>query len=127
MDNSNTTPGPWSAIGPYKEGGYLDSGYLIATGYNVNEPEPEVGIFDGREPLHGSSDGFNEADAHLIAAAPELLEALAKMVLAIDGLARNSEGGASWEELLEGGEFSSWLGDDLEAARKAIAKAKVGA
>ena len=71
---SKRTPGPWKVVGPYKEGGYLDCGYLISTGYAAHEPEHDIGD-DGTEPLHGAKTGFSEADARLIAAAPDLLDA----------------------------------------------------
>ncbi len=79
-DKPTHTPGPWAFLGPYKEGGWLDGGCLITTGYDVHEPDPDSGIFDGREPLHGRGMGFSEPDARLISAAPDLLAACERVM-----------------------------------------------
>ena len=70
------TPVPWSAYGPYEEGGFINSGYLITTGYDVRDPEPEVGVPDGREPLHSSLTGFRREDAQLLVTAVNYHERL---------------------------------------------------
>lgn len=64
--NETHTPGEIAYCGPYEEGAYLDGGCLITTAYNTHEPEPEIGIYDTREPLHTRSRGFSESDARHI-------------------------------------------------------------
>lgn len=82
------TPTPYRAFGPYANG-YLSSGYLITTDYDVREPEPEVGMFDGAEPLHGAMTGFSKADAEFICRAcnahEELVSALRLTLAALEG------------------------------------------
>jgi len=92
----NWTPGPWEVIGR-----------------SIFQKD-EVG---GRGVLHGASvkgkdEDEIEANIRLIAAAPELLEALESFVSA-----KNKCG---WEE----GQCDLWLGSIWHAAKDAIAKAK---
>ena len=61
MSNSKHTPGPWHIIetGPIRQNG--PTAYLLAN------PSPHV---------HGVMEGVSDADCALIAAAPDMLEAL---------------------------------------------------
>ena len=73
-----------------------------------------------------------EADRSVFKAAPDLLEALERLLHDVSDLAANSEGVAGlhmngnvadWGSLLPGGEFGAWLAS-IDAARAAIAKAR---
>ncbi len=68
--------------------------------------------------------GTNEADAHLIAAAPDLLEALEKAISRMeeDAVAIDGEWGMGWP--LERLEAESKLPEEIIIARAAIASAK---
>jgi hypothetical protein len=92
MSESKHTPGPWD---PFTQPSF--SGWWAVRDNNWNE----IGSGDG---------GFTEADARLIAAAPELLEALILMVRTHDEPA---------ESMLQEMREQKWL----EQARAAIAKA----
>ena len=89
------TPGPW-----HIEGRRGDA-YWLSAGINAHRDGPEtyVGLFDP-EPENA------EANARLIAAAPDLLEALKACVVDLDDSGQPSAGAA------------------LEAAANAIAKAE---
>ena len=69
---SNYTPGPW-VIREYPH-------------YGFDEPKRRYVIFggaDGENGVAGYNDILNEADARLIAAAPEMKDLLAEVALAI--------------------------------------------
>jgi hypothetical protein len=98
------TPGPWhngNVLGNWWKI-YDENGCFIAS---ANDPSPA--------PNH-KADGFDiaHANARLIAAAPDLLEALDRLVWECD----TNNG---YDSNLEGSEH-----DAIEAARAAIAKAK---
>lgn len=97
------TPGPWRAFGPY-DNGFLNSGYLIVTDADDGPIEPEAGIFDNAQPIHGPMTGFTEADAKLIAAAPDLLTACKA---ALQFITNGIEMG-----------YISWPVDDIDPASK---------
>ena len=96
---SKYTPGPWFMNGP------------IGT-YHLNGREPRFCVYASRTlflEVVAAPDGYvqgeNEANARLIAAAPDLLEALKEIVDAADG--------AGWGQ----------LDPSFKKARAAIAKA----
>ena len=85
---SNHTPGPWVAgrkdmasliDGYYGKWIYSDSDYIAAAVMDKEKPWGEI-----------------MANAHLIAAAPEMLEALEKMVEAFRLLRENTDDPAVW-------------------------------
>ena len=86
------TPGPWAALMQDPPTIADRRGCRVATSC----------------ALPGQSAEEQEANAHLIAAAPDLLEALRLLLEASDGLNGESE----------------WLDERLNAARAAIAKAE---
>lgn len=69
------TPGPWRVEGRMTERGAL-TGHIISHGRN--------GYGDGPDGYVCKTKGTSEADANLIAAAPELLKALT-MIAEMDG------------------------------------------
>lgn len=83
-----------------------------------------------------AAENSNQAGENFVvaaAAAPELLEALTRLVHDINDLMSNSEGVAGlhlngdlapWSDLDEGGHFSPWLGQGIYQARTAISKAR---
>lgn len=103
MSNQGFSPAPWKL----RDSG---AGYLVlrADGWGI------ANIFDrGAHPVHGGEVSTDERDcnARLIAAAPELLEALAGMYAdQVDYLTLNNLGGMD----------NHWM----KVARAAIAKAK---
>jgi len=87
--DESATKGPWRIVGPYSEGCFLDSGYLIAD-ENAHTPCYEEGD-DGSEPIHGPRCGFIEHDANLIASYRSSAPRLARMLrVANDALGRLS-------------------------------------
>ena len=88
---SKHTPGPWVV-------------YEFVDGYDIRAPESECYVVTASDPEAVWGAVGREEDACLIAAAPELLEALESLVQRV--------GGDEW--------FAEWAG----MARAAIAKAK---
>lgn len=105
MKTSETkhTPGPWG-YGQVEEG--IWGIYFNPDGYDIE---------DAAVYMRDTEDDRSEADARLIAAAPDLLEALTELLRMIDA-------GVSAETMIscESRNISSVLGD----ARVAIAKAE---
>lgn len=117
---SNFTPGPWSVGATDPDTAEIEI---------VSEGRPYVCL-----ALPGAVDGRTEANARLIAAAPDLREALQGLLDDVIGLMRESEGVAGlhlngdvadWASLDEGGRFERL--SNMSAARAAIAKATGGA
>jgi len=75
MSDTKHTPGPWSVIAPKRAGGELgsmaDVGILGANGAIIAEAWLECPL-----PAHEKYIAPSEANARLIAAAPDLLDAL---------------------------------------------------
>lgn len=95
MSEVKHTPGPWKAhrtvSGDYQirfggKGGWLAE------------------VFDDDEPVEGRT----EADARLIAAAPEMLEALQELFL-------------SYKSLADSGDAGTWRIEDFPEGKKALA------
>ena len=101
------TPGPWSVSNEVEDGWrmVMANGKIVA---NVNPESFSVGVADFLEMPA-------EANARLIAAAPELLEALIDLIDKYDSLIDAEYGGTKQEARLLA---------DGNAARAAIAKAK---
>ena len=123
---SKHTPGPWVVhdhpTDPYQYGHYVTT----ADGLTVCSVAHQL---PGRSP-HGAEEATRAANARLIAAAPELLEALEGLLDDVYGLMRESEGVAGlhlngdvadWASLDEGGRFERL--SNMSGARAAIAKA----
>lgn len=128
------TPGPWRA--DIRVG--CAAVYPASESVNcIGDIKKRLAYFKGYKTT--GKDGCYEwnvspedaANAHLIAAAPELLEAAISVLGDIEGLIHESTGVcglhlngeiAPWSELLAGGRFEDWLGS-LETLREAIAKA----
>ena len=107
------TPGPWTIDDISAEGGGWESIVILSKIQRADHNFHHVcsvdwGGSDDDEPAIGEISGEDRANARLIAAAPELLEALENIT-------------TGYSELLEGR-----YGISLRAAREAIAKAKGG-
>ncbi len=103
MPNYPHTPGPW----------ICHSGAVWKDGPNVYPKGQEMGIPIARmdrEPGNGTQPVERDSNARLIAAAPELLEALAELIDQLEGIGIPDFHGAE--------------GLDLRQARTAITKAK---
>lgn len=102
------TPGPWTA----KWSKYRDGVFIVQAGMPANRV---LAQFDGDGD---GPDGQSIADANLIAAAPDLLEALRKLELAV---LHNGD----WEDgcFYHNGTSAPELQSPLDAARAAISKA----
>jgi ABC-type amino acid transport substrate-binding protein len=68
------TPGPWFAVKPTEEVTAKQDGWFIV------DRADEM----GHNVLYGLPDDVLEANAHLMAAAPELLDAARQMIAALD-------------------------------------------
>ena len=90
---SKHTPGPWEVV-------------ELVDGYDIRSPESRCRIATASDPEAVWGAVLREEDACLIAAAPDLLEALEKLVSLIDA----GEG--------------TWTLEEQQKARAAIAKAK---
>ena len=114
MSKSKHTPGPWSSVhilgagwqinanpGEFDFGVYKWDGVRPLMIYTLRKPSPIVAIADERWTQFPCQewDTMQEANAHLIAAAPDLAEACAALVAAYDA-ARDS-GSVEWEDLDE--------------------------
>lgn len=122
---SEHTNGPWEVV-------RTDAGIIVRTESAKKTRAgasryAAIGGFDRSDPEQLAE---ALANARLIAAAPELLEALSELVDDINALVSESHGVAglhrngdvaTWEEILPGGRFER-LGS-LERAESAIAKA----
>ena len=97
---SKHTPGPWVV-------------YEFVDGYDIRAPEAECYVVTASDPEAVWGAIGREADAHLIAAAPELLEALELALAAHNRLLASDPLKAAWTF----GRFEA-------IARAAIAKAK---
>lgn len=125
---SKYTKGPWEVV-------RTDAGIIVRTESAKKTRAgasryAAIGGFDRSDPEQLAE---ALANARLIAAAPELLEALIELVDDINALVSESHGVAglhrngdvaTWDEILPGGRFE-WLGS-LERAESAIAKAAEG-
>lgn len=125
---SEHTKGPWEVA-------RTDAGIIVRTESAKKTRAgasryAAIGGFDRSDPEQLAE---ALANARLIAAAPELLEALSELVDDINALVSESHGVAglhrngdvaTWDEILPGGRFE-WLGS-LERAESAIAKAAEG-
>lgn len=100
MSEHKHTPGPWVVLSFYKDGSHP----FIQSTTDINHPRYLIASVQG----NGMSITEQSANAKLIAAAPELLEALVQIL--------------GWRELRDGMEFPT---ERIEViARAAIAKAK---
>lgn len=72
---SKHTPGPWKVVPPTQE--------QLALNYKCYSVDPSVSCG------HGICSTYREANAHLIAAAPEMLEALLQAQTALESLGRD--------------------------------------
>ncbi len=106
------TPGPWRIEGYTRLIGGEVTGHTISHGVNNYR--------DGPEGYVCTTNGTSEADARLIAAAPDLLEALQFAASSLDQLYRNiAEFGTVTD-----GEFLDGVYAAEQRCRAAIAKAE---
>ena len=113
MTKAKHTPGPWMLT----EGNRFDKEMVITTQYRL---DASIGCICEMDVYFTGLIGIEqEANARLIAAAPELLEALQNMMAIVDDAPK---GVASY---YANGEDAPWSDFDREitAARAAIAKA----
>lgn len=109
-----TYPGPWVVKGVGREK------------LRVESPKGEVCvIYNKGNEFDGSASQTRERNAHLIAAAPDLLEALKTLV------ARIEDGGAVKREGVTGAAYNVWMSNfsedwcyEFNQAERAIAKAE---
>lgn len=122
------TPGPWEVL-------RIEDVLAIMPDPITGRPDTFLGIATIQEHDGERSSRRVEANARLIASAPQLLEALDRALAAlqrlhtdVEALMADSEGVAglhhngdvaTWDDLAEGGPFSDWMGDPLRAARNA--------
>lgn len=127
---SKHTPGPWHLDETFVDGQWGNPSHWIC---EVVGPDNSRIVADIPEYRTYEEDAAElEANARLIAAAPELLEALEGLLDDVYGLMRESEGVAGlhlngdvadWASLDEGGRFERL--SNMSAARAAIDKATV--
>jgi hypothetical protein len=111
MDKTQHTPGPWRAF-------HANSSIC------VDAAEPIQRVEDLGEAMFVECFGLNrEANARLIAAAPELLEALERVEARLTAVARAFYVVGTPKALREA--LSTWK-EDIEPARAAIANVKGG-
>jgi hypothetical protein len=112
---------PWKAFGPY-DNGFMSTGYLIVTDYDVHEPEPEVGMFDGAEPLHGPNSGFTKEDAEFIVRACnshyQLLEACKSLLPILEAVRYTAGLGKTQMERVEKARAAIALASNPHAAER---------
>jgi hypothetical protein len=84
--NTQHTPGPWQPFTRY----VTANGRFIAKAFEANDTRERPGFAAGQEPQQSQAQA--EADARLIAAAPELLAALENLLsrAALPGPARKN-------------------------------------
>lgn len=122
------TPGPWKY---WSDNGYGDTRFYIAQedGAPYTSGYSDVATLIA-ETVSGEKKAVQEANARLIAAAPDLLEALKGLLDDVQGLMSESDGVAGlhlngdvadWESLDEGGSFERL--SNMSAAMAAISKA----
>lgn len=123
---SGFTPGPWIASDYYSDATTIidGSGFSIADAPRclIHEGWPDKGFehwADSPEAHRWISEEEQRANARLIAAAPELLEALQEMVSRIEYYANLDD---SQKPSIEDWE-STYNSSDMDAARAALAKA----
>lgn len=116
MSDNKHTPGPWEyapstdAHGPYVSGPYGD----VADCYTMTNPNHAAVVNGGDSQPHHFCGEEADANARLIASAPELLEALEAMINNYVALANSGDCG-NWDPEEE---------PQIIAARAAIAKAR---
>ena len=115
MSDTNFTPGKWIVKDKRSEGGKVNNIVVMkgATRKNNYGAIPYVAI--GGFPNHDQDDGIVEieADAHLIAAAPDMYKALEDLLERYVGLVECGDCG-NWDAEQE---------EEVIASRKALAKA----
>lgn len=79
--DESMTPGPFDTYGPYSEGGFLDSGFLIESWAGFRGTHTDDGLPEGCEPLWVPKHGLSEGDAKGFA---NLRNALPKVVALIE-------------------------------------------
>lgn len=118
---STHTPGPWMAWPCCDEDDYTPRYAEV-----LKDPRPAGGIFDDTQPLicrafYGKTDDERLANARLIAAAPELLEALDVIAKFSEGLSNSRCFRSDCTE--EQFRYIAEWRNTIEDARNAIAKA----
>ena len=101
---SKYTPGPWKVFNAWQNGDAVNFSRI------GNESKTIITVQNSDDVT-----AFNEADLHLIAAAPELLETL-------DYLRKELRAAQAY--ICQPKEIETWLDDMEERARVVIAKAK---
>lgn len=119
---SKHTPGPWTAspmrIGPNEKDRRY--GFVVNGPDDRGAPSLPIRVCDLRVPVGFEGFAEGQANAHLIAAAPDLLAALRDIVDRIDGV---------WDApgLMSRGALHTKAADDIyDWARAAIARAEGG-
>lgn len=107
------TPGPWSACNKFS--GVTLSNWRVSEGDSTPGVEAGIAIMSG-----GRSDETEQANARLIAAAPELLESLQSLEKRLTAAANAFYATGTRKALMEA--LGGWK-DDITPARAAIAKA----